>query len=92
MKMDLHFDATVQKQADGSLLVRPGLAQWRPVEDWHKLSDLMRDNPAALPYRCRHDMVALIEAKLVRGRRYRRKGHWWVEMNSVRKFMETGIE
>lgn len=85
-QLELSFDSKVTLQADGSYRVEPGRLRARQVEEWRRMSEVMRDSPGELPYRDRQMNVALIECGEIRGRRRGAKGWWEVEMNSVRDY------
>ena len=86
MQLELVLNCEETRLPDGRIVLTPGKLLPKAKEEWRKMSEVM----AEMPYKDRQANVDLIEVtKEIRGRRLHKRGHWWVEMNSVRAFFKS---
>jgi len=86
-QLTLGFDSVVTLQGDGSYRVDPGKLIARTAEDWRPLADVLAQMPYAAAWRNRE----LLRAGVINGRQMMVRGHWEVEMGSLRSFLK-GLE
>jgi hypothetical protein len=84
-QLTLGFDAEVTLQTDGSYRVLPGKLVAKAAEDWRPLIDVISQMPYKAPWRNR----ALLISGEINGRQRKARGHWEVEMNSLRAYLKA---